>query len=211
MIDPYFSGTKIEWLIAQRATLRTGDRLRHDRLLARLQADRRRHLTDYSNASRTMLFDIRSSRWDPELCELLGVDPAALPEPVPSLGRSTGPPPSSAAEVPVAGIAGDQQAALFGQACLRAGRGQEHLRDRQLRPAQHRAPRRPSRGEGLLARWPGARAVRSTTRSRRAVFVTGAAVQWLRDGLGIIDEAGGDARRSPPRWSPTTTSTSCPR
>ena len=79
-----------------------------------------RHVTDYSNASRTMLFDIRRLAWDEELCELLGVDPARLPEPLPSAhvyGTTT----EFGGEVPVAGIAGDQQAALFGQACHRAG------------------------------------------------------------------------------------------
>src|SRR5438093_13054926 len=79
-----------------------------------------RHVTDYSNASRTMLFDIRRLRWDPDLCALLGVDPDRLPEPVPSAevyGRTS----EFGADVPVAGIAGDQQAALFGQACHEAG------------------------------------------------------------------------------------------
>ena len=94
-----------------------------------------------------MLFDIRRLRWDPELCELLGVDPASLPEPVPSAevyGRTA----DFGGDVPVAGIAGDQQAALFGQACQRAGDGEEHVRHRQLRAAQHRsrAPRSRARG-----------------------------------------------------------------
>ena len=81
-----------------------------------------RHLTDYSNASRTLLFDIRKLAWDPELCELLGVDPARLPEPVPS-SQVYGTTSEFGGEVPVAGIAGDQQAALFGQACHSAGDG----------------------------------------------------------------------------------------
>ena len=80
-----------------------------------------RHVTDYSNASRTMLFDIRRLAWDAELCELLGVDPRALPEPVPVGRRSTATTAEFGGEVPVAGIAGDQQAALFGQACHAAG------------------------------------------------------------------------------------------
>ena len=79
-----------------------------------------RHATDLSNASRTMLFDIGGRRWDPELCALLGIDAARLPEALPSAhvyGTTT----EFGGEVPVAGIAGDQQAALFGQACLRPG------------------------------------------------------------------------------------------
>ena len=134
VIDPYFSGTKIEWLLrnveaAREAVFGTIDSWLAFKLTGR-------HLTDYSNASRTMLFDIRKLAWDPELCELLGVDPSRLPEPVPSsavYGTTT----EFGGEVPVAGIAGDQQAALFGQACHRPGDGEEHLRDRQLRAAQH--------------------------------------------------------------------------
>jgi len=109
VIDPYFSGTKIEWLrrnveAAQSAVFGTIDSW----LVFKLTT---RHVTDYSNASRTMLFDIRELRWDPELCGLLGVEPTSLPEPVPSAeiyGR-TG---VFGGDVPVAGIAGDQQAAL---------------------------------------------------------------------------------------------------
>ena len=100
-----------------------------------------RHVTDRTNASRTMLFDIHRLRWDEDLCELLGVDPASLPEALPSacvFGTTA----EFGGEVPVAGIAGDQQAALFGQACFDARQRQEHLRHRQLRPAQHRRRRR---------------------------------------------------------------------
>ena len=119
VIDPYFSGTKIEWLrrnveAAQDAVFGTIDSW----LVFKLTG---RHVTDVSNASRTMLFDIRELRWDPELCALLGVDPeASLPEPVRSsqvYGRTD----VFGGDVPVAGIAGDQQAALFGQACHRPG------------------------------------------------------------------------------------------
>ena len=118
VIDPYFSGTKIEWLLenveaARGAAFGTIDSW----LVFKLTG---RHVTDYSNASRTMLFDIRRLRWDPELCELLGVDPAALPEPVPS-SHAYGRTEAFGGRVPVAGIAGDQQAALFGQACRRPG------------------------------------------------------------------------------------------
>ena len=117
VIDPYFSGTKIEWLLrnveaARGAAFGTIDSW----LVFKLTG---RHVTDYSNASRTMLFDIRRLRWDPELCELLGVDPASLPEPVPSARRRTAARRVFGGDVPVAGIAGDQQAALFGQACQR--------------------------------------------------------------------------------------------
>jgi glycerol kinase len=114
VVDPYFSGTKIEWLLhhvdaARGAVFGTIDAWLAYKLTGR-------HVTDYSNASRTMLFDIRRLRWDPELCDLLGVEPATLPEPLPSaeIYGHTG---VFGGEVPVAGMAGDQQAALFGQAC----------------------------------------------------------------------------------------------
>ncbi len=152
VIDPYFSATKIEWLLrnvegAERAAFGTVDSW----LLFKLTG---RHATDHTNASRTMLFDIRRLAWDEELCGLLGVDPAQLPEPLPS-AHVYGTTSEFGGEVPVAGIAGDQQAALFGQACHRAGDGEEHLRHRQLRPAQHRGgSAAPS--QGLLPRSPAA-------------------------------------------------------
>ena len=118
VIDPYFSGTKIEWLLrnvegAERAVFGTVDSWLAFKLTGR-------HVTDHSNASRTMLFDIRKLAWDGELCAMLGVDPARLPEPLPS-AHVYGTTSEFGGEVPVAGIAGDQQAALFGQACHRAG------------------------------------------------------------------------------------------
>ena len=136
-----------------------------------------------------MLFDIRRHAWDEELCAMLGVDPERLPEPLPSahvFGTTT----EFGGEVPVAGIAGDQQAALFGQACHRAGQREEHLRDRQLRPPPHRRRGRPSRSTGLLTTVAcGHRRDAPTYALEASIFVTGAAVQWLRDGLGIIAEA----------------------
>ena len=118
VIDPYFSGTKIEWLLsnvdgAERAKFGTIDSWLVHKLCGV-------HVTDLSNASRTMLLDIRSGRWDPELCGLLGVDPGSLPEPRGS-AEVYGVTGEFGGEVPVAGIAGDQQAALFGQACHAPG------------------------------------------------------------------------------------------
>ena len=148
-----------------------------------------RHATDYSNASRTMLFDIRQLAWDAELCELLGVDPARLPEPLPS-SQVYGTTSEFGGEVPVAGhrrrpAGGAVRPGLP----LAPGDGQEHLRHRQLRPPQHRrrgARRRPT---ACSPRSPGASASEADYALEAAIFVTGAAVQWLRDGLGIIDEA----------------------
>ena len=185
VIDPYFSGTKIEWLLrnveaARGAVFGTIDSWLVFKLIGR-------HITDYSNASRTMLFDIRELRWDPELCGLLGVDPARLPEPVPSseiYGRTT----IFGGDVPVAGVAGDQQAALFGQACLQAGMAKNTYGTGSFvllntgRDAPQPAP-------GLLTTVAWGLGPRTDYALEAAVFITGAAVQWLRDGLGIIDSA----------------------
>jgi glycerol kinase len=185
VIDPYFSGTKIEWLLQNaegmdRAVFGTVDSW----LVFKLTG---RHVTDYSNASRTMLFDIRELRWDPDLCELLGVDPARLPEPVPSAqvyGR-TG---ELGGEVPVAGIAGDQQAALFGQACLEAGTAKNTYGTGSF-VLLNTGGEVADPGEGLLATVAWGLERETDYALEASVFVTGAAVQWLRDGLGIIATA----------------------
>ncbi|HET6998701.1 MAG TPA: glycerol kinase GlpK [Solirubrobacterales bacterium] len=185
-IDPYFSGTKIEWLLhnaegAEQAVFGTIDSW----LLFKLTG---RHVTDYSNASRTMLFDIQRLAWDQELCALLGIDPARLPEPLPSshvYGTTT----EFGGEVPVAGIAGDQQAALFGQACHHPGMAKNTYGTGSfvLLNAGAEAPRPPA---GLLATVAWGLENEVTYALEASIFVTGAAVQWLRDGLGIVEEAG---------------------
>jgi glycerol kinase len=185
-IDPYFSGTKIEWLLrnvegADRAVFGTIDSW----LLFKLTG---RHVTDYSNASRTMLFDIRRLAWDSELCELLGVDPARLPEPLPS-AHVYGTTSEFGGEVPVAGIAGDQQAALFGQACHHPGMAKNTYGTGSfvlLNTAA--APSRPP--DGLLATVAWGLEDEVAYALEASIFVTGAAVQWLRDGLGVIEAAG---------------------
>src|ERR671919_1061988 len=193
VIDPYFSGTKIEWLLknveaAREASFGTIDSW----LVFKLTG---RHVTDYSNASRALLFDIRQLRWDPDLCELLGVDSARLPEPVPSAhvyGR-TG---ELGGEVPVAGIAGDQQAALFGQACLSVGAAKNTYGTGSF-VLLNTGTDAPEPGEGLLTTVAWGLERETDYALEAAVFITGAAVQWLRDGLGIIasaDETEGLAR-----------------
>src|SRR5215217_9052168 len=118
VLDAYFSGTKYEWL------LRKGD-VGDDALLGTIDSWlvyklTGRHATDYSNASRTLLFNIRELEWDEELCDLLGVKPDSLPEPLPS-AHVYGETQEFGGKIPVAGIAGDQQAALYGQACSAHG------------------------------------------------------------------------------------------
>ena len=185
VIDPYFSGTKIEWLLqnaegVDRAVFGTVDSW----LVFKLTG---RHVTDYSNASRTMLFDIHGLRWDPDLCELLGVDPARLPEPAPS-AQTYGRTAELGGDVPVAGIAGDQQAALFGQACLDAGTAKNTYGTGSfvlLNTGREVA----DPGDGLLATVAWGLERETDYALEASVFVTGAAVQWLRDGLGIIATA----------------------
>jgi glycerol kinase len=184
-IDPYFSGTKIEWLLrnaegAEGAVFGTIDSW----LLFKLTG---RHVTDYSNAARTMLFDIRRLAWDTELCELLGVDPARLPEPLPS-SHLYGTTSEFGGEVPVAGIAGDQQAALFGQACHEHGMAKNTYGTGSfvLLNTGERPPRPP---DGLLATVAWGLGEEVAYALEASIFVTGAAVQWLRDGLGIVDTA----------------------
>jgi glycerol kinase len=186
VIDPYFSGTKIEWLI-QNADLPDDVAFGTiDSWLAFKLTGR--HLIDYSNASRTMLFDIRRLAWDEELCGLLGVEAGSLPEPVPS-SEVYGTTSVFGGEVPVAGIAGDQQAALFGQACQRAGETKNTYGTGSFvllnTGTEATAPK-----EGLLTTvaW-GIGESEVDYALEAAVFVTGAAVQWLRDGLRIITHA----------------------
>jgi len=196
------AATKIEWLLsnaegAERAVFGTVDSW----LLFKLTG---RHVTDYSNASRTMLFDIRRLGWDPELCDLVGVDPARLPEPLPS-AHVYGTTAEFGGEVPVAGIAGDQQAALFGQACHRTGMAKNTYGTGSF-VLLNTGGEAPPPGDGLLATVAWGVGEEVTYALEASIFVTGAAVQWLRDGLGVIDEAGETEARS----TPTTASTSSP-
>jgi glycerol kinase len=179
-IDPYFSATKIEWLLgnaeeAGRAVFGTVDSW----LLFKLTG---RHVTDYSNASRTMLFDIHRLAWDAELCGLLGIDPGTLPEPLPSahLFGSTS---EFGGEIPVAGIAGDQQAALFGQACHRPGMAKNTYGTGSF-VLLNTGTEAATAPDGLLTTVAWGVGEEVTYALEASIFVTGAAVQWLRDGLG---------------------------
>jgi glycerol kinase len=185
VLDPYFSGTKIEWLLrnvdaSRDAVFGTIDSW----LVFKLTG---RHVTDYSNASRTLLFDINELRWDAELCDLLSVDPATLPEPAPS-AEVYGTTSEFGGEVPVAGIAGDQQAALFGQACLHAGTAKNTYGTGSF-VLLNAGPKAPAPQEGLLTTVAWGVDGETDYALEAAVFITGAAVQWLRDGLGLIAEA----------------------
>jgi len=195
VIDPYFSGTKIEWLLRSVPGLRerageggvrfgTIDAWLAFKLTGRVA-------TDWTNASRTMLFDITKLRWDDELCDALGVPPGALPEPVPSAQciGDTDPEAFIGVKAPLAGMAGDQQAALFGQAALEPGLGKNTYGTGSF-VLQNAGPHPPPVRPGLLTTVAWGIEDRADYALEASVFVTGAAVQWLRDGLGILSEPG---------------------
>ena len=186
VLDPYFSGTKIEWLIhvggidPRRAVFGTVDSWLVHKLCGR-------HATDYTNASRTLLFDTAKLAWDAELCELLGVAEDSLPEPCPS-AYVYGETEAFGGSVPVAGIAGDQQAALYGQACHSPGLGKNTYGTGSF-VLENAGATRPPPAEGLLSTVAWGIGDRVDYALEAAIFVTGAGVQWLRDGLGIIASA----------------------
>ncbi|HOM17274.1 MAG TPA: glycerol kinase GlpK [Thermoguttaceae bacterium] len=193
VLDPYFSATKIEWMIQHvpglREKLQQGEVLFgtvDSWILFRLTG---LGATDPTNASRTMLFDLHQRRWRPELCELFGTPMEALPEVRSSLSIfATTRKDLFGAEVPVAGVLGDQQAALFGQTGFEAGQvkvtwgtGAFLL----LNTGQHPAPP----PQGVLSTLAYTDSEEAYYALEGSVFVAGAAVQWLRDSLGIIRSA----------------------
>ncbi len=194
VLDPYFSATKIEWLLrnveglreraaAGRAVFGTVDSW----LIFKLCGEA---VTDPSNASRTMLFDTARGTWDPELLDVFGVPERALPSVGPSCGvvSITRPAALHGHAVPVAGVAGDQQAALFGQACVEPGSGKNTYGTGSFF-LQNAGTSRPPPVPGLLATVAWRIGQQLTYALEASVFATGAAVQWLRDGLGILDSA----------------------
>jgi glycerol kinase len=193
VLDPYFSATKIEWLLREggvdiSADLAVGT---IDSWLLWKLTGGTVHATEVSNASRTMLFDIRSLAWSHELCDLLGVPMSALPEVYPSSGRfgivACGV--DGIDGLPISGAAGDQQAALFGQACFEPGMTKNTYGTGSF-VLMNVGDTCPKPVEGLLTTvgWQ-LRNGEVAYAFEGAIFVTGAAIQWLRDGLGIIGDA----------------------
>src|SRR5438874_8104188 len=185
VLDPYFSATKLAWLFTEGHVELTPDVAAgtiDSWLLWKLTGE---HVTDTTNASRTSLFDIRELSWSDELCALFGVPRSVLPEVRPTCGRFG----VTNDGIPVAGVAGDQQAALFGQACIEPGMAKNTYGTGSF-VLMNVGPECPEPVEGLLTTmaWElqgGAVAYAL----EGAIFVTGAAIQWLRDGLGLIAEA----------------------
>ena len=194
VLDPYFSGTKVEWLLSEGGVEADDDLALGtiDTWLLWKLTDGAVHATEVSNASRTLLFDIRTLEWSSELCDLLGVPMSALPEVRPSSGRfgvvACGL--EGLDGVPVSGVAGDQQAALFGQACVEPGMTKNTYGTGSF-VLMNVGESCPPPVEGLLTTvgWQLAENGPATYAYEGAIFVTGAAIQWLRDGLGLIDEA----------------------
>ena len=195
VLDPYFSATKLEWLLTE-GGVASGPDLAFgtiDSWLLWNLTGGTVHATDPSNASRTLLYDIGSLEWSDELCSLFGVPPSCLPQVGPSSGRfgvtASGTVPGLPAGLPISGIAGDQQAALFGQACVQPGMTKNTYGTGSF-VLMNVGDRCPEPVDGLLTTvaW-GLQDGAVTYALEGAIFVTGAAIQWLRDGLGIIAEA----------------------
>jgi len=198
VIDPYFSATKVAWRLAQDADLRARAEAGEiafgtiDAWLVWKLTGGRKHVTDISNASRTQLYNIHDCCWEPRILKRLAIPEAILPTVVPSSAiiGETDPAGFDGAAIPIAGIAGDQQAALFGQACIRKGlakntygTGSFVLFHTGTAPVLSR-----QRMLTTVAWQLGDEPVEYALEG--AIFVTGAAIQWLRDGLGIIRAAG---------------------
>jgi glycerol kinase len=193
--DAYFTATKLAWLLQEMPDLRARATSREllagtvDSWLIWNLTGGNRHITDVTNASRTMLLDLETRQWSRELMDDLAIPVQMLPEVVPSSGElamTSGE--VLGAEVPITGIAGDQQAALFGQCCFAPGdakntygTGSFLLMNTGARPrrSQHR----------LLTTIAWQREDQTTYALEGSIFVSGSAVQWLRDGLGLFEDA----------------------
>jgi glycerol kinase len=190
VLDPYFSATKLEWLLhraGSAAGLAFGTI--DSWLIARLTGGRV-HVTDHTNASRTMLYSLDRCGWDDRLLDLFGVPAEVLPTIVNSSGVvGESDPEFFGSPLPIAGIAGDQQAALFGQGCVRSGMAKNTYGTGAFL-LEHTGNRRARSTHGLLTTAACGPAGEPAFALEGSVFIAGAAVQWLRDGLGIIASAG---------------------
>jgi glycerol kinase len=195
VLDPYFSATKLAWLLDRVPGAR--DRARRGELafgtvdswLAWNLSGGRLHVTDPSNASRTALFDIRAGDWDDELLALFGIPRELLPRVVRSsaLCGETAPELFGAA-IPIGGMAGDQQAALFGQACHGEGMA-KNTYGTGCFLLMHTGRRAVASNNGLIATCAAQTGEALEYALEGSVFIAGAVVQWLRDGLGLIRQA----------------------
>lgn len=193
--DAYFSGTKLRWILDKIPGARRGaeeGRLLFgtiDSWLIWNLTGGRAHVTDVTNASRTMLFDIRRLRWDPELLELFGIPEQMLPKVQPSsciYGETE--PALFGGKIPVAGAAGDQQSALFGQCCFEAG-DVKNTYGTGCFLLMHTGSEPVFSKNGLITTIAASGPGRIRYALEGSVFTAGAAVQWLRDEMGLIPDA----------------------
>ena len=196
VLDPYFSATKLEWMLRHHGGLRPRAKRGElafgtvDSWLLWKLTGGAVHATDPTNASRTLLYDICRLRWDERLLEVFGVPPSVLPQVMPSsgvFGRTHG---ASVVPdgIPIAGIAGDQQAALFGQGCVEAGES-KNTYGTGCFLLLHTGTRRVASRSGLLTTVACGPHGEPAYALEGSVFIAGAALQWLRDGLGILERA----------------------
>ena len=199
VVDPYFSATKLEWLLkdselrwrAERGELLAGTV--DSWLIARLSHGKA-HVTDRTNASRTMLYNLEADAWDRDLTSVFRVPDRMLPRIVPSSGVcGEADPVHFGFALPIAGIAGDQQAALFGQGCVKPGMAKNTYGTGAFL-LLYTGEQPPPAPDGLLA------TVACDARGQRgfalegSVFMAGAVIQWLRDGLGLLESSSESAR-----------------
>jgi glycerol kinase len=194
VIDAYFSATKLRWILdnvsgarerAERGELAFGT---VDSWLAYKLSGGAVHVTDASNASRTMLYNLREGRWDPDLLREFDIPESMLPRVCPSSGVvGTAAMPLLRVEAPISGMAGDQQAALFGQSCFLPGMAKNTYGTGSF--VLLHTGGQPVASENLLATVAYQMGEQVSYALEGSIFATGAAVQWLRDGLGIIENA----------------------
>jgi glycerol kinase len=193
LLDPYFSATKLHWLLthvegaAERAA--RGELLfgTMDSYLIWKLTEGRAHVTDATNAARTMLYDIRQGCWDAQICALMQVPPAMLPD-VRDCASEFGTTTLFGADIPILGVAGDQQAATIGQACFEPGMLKSTYGTGcfALLNTGDTLVTSKNRMLGTIAYQLGGK---PTYALEGSIFIAGAVVQWLRDGLGLISEA----------------------
>ncbi len=196
VVDAYFSGTKVKWILdhveGAREKAAKGDLLfgTIDTWLVWKLSGGAAHVTDYSNASRTLMYNIYELKWDQELLDILNVPSNMLPEVRPSseVYCKTADYHFFGQEVPIAGIAGDQQAALFGQACFKPGMAKNTYGTGSFMLMNTGSKGIPSKN-GLLTTLAWGIDGKVEYALEGSIFVTGSAVQWLRDGLGLIKSA----------------------
>ena len=193
VIDSYFSGTKVKWILdnveGAKKKAQAGDLLMGtiDTWLVWNMTKEHNHVTDYTNASRTMIYDIVNLKWDDKMLKTLGIPKTMLPEVKPSSAHF-GDYEIDGVKIPIAGIAGDQQAALFGQACFKKGSAKNTygtgcfmLMNTGEKPQFSK--------NGLLTTIAYGLNGKVHYALEGSIFIAGAAIQWLRDGLELIDDA----------------------